>query len=49
MQVTIPVRMGPDLIEALDKHLTSDLSRKTRSQLIRDILSEWVVSKGKRK
>lgn len=49
MQITIPVRINAELVGVLDDHRKTTLSDKTRSQLIRDILSEWAASNGRRK
>ena len=49
MQITIPVRVDAALVGALDDERKATMASKTRSQLIRDILSEWAMSKARRK
>lgn len=49
MQITIPVRINAELVGVLDEERKTTMSDKSRSQLIRDILSEWAMSKARRK
>jgi hypothetical protein len=47
--LTIPVRMSPELVDAIDQEATGRLEPVSRNQAIRELIKEALIARGERR